>query len=33
MYCTNCHKTNHNVETCKVKKKEDFVLAVFEITT
>jgi len=23
MYCTNCHKTNHNVETCRVKRKED----------
>jgi hypothetical protein len=31
MYCTNCHKTNHNVETCRVKRKEDFVLAVFEV--
>jgi hypothetical protein len=28
----NCHKTNHNVKTYKVKKKED-VLAIYEVTT
>ncbi len=33
MYCTNCHKTNHNVETFRVKRNEDLVLAVFKITT
>jgi hypothetical protein len=30
---TNCHRTNHNVETCRVKRKEDLVLAVFKVTT
>jgi hypothetical protein len=33
MYYTNCHRTNHNVETCKVKRKEDHVPIVFEVTT
>jgi hypothetical protein len=33
MYCTNCHRTNHNVETCRVKRKEDFVLAISEVIT
>ncbi len=33
MYCTNCHKTNHNVETYKVKRKENFVLTVCEVIT
>jgi hypothetical protein len=33
MYCMNCHKTNHNVETYKVKRKEDPILIVFEVTT
>jgi len=33
MYCTNYHMTNHNVETCRVKRKEDFVPIVFEVTT
>jgi len=33
MYCTNCHNTNHNVETYRVKGKEDHVLIVFEVTT
>jgi ribosomal protein L44E len=32
MYCTNCHKTNHNVETYRVKRKEDLILAIFEVT-
>jgi hypothetical protein len=32
MYYTNCHRTNHNVETHRIKKNEDYVLAVFEIT-
>jgi hypothetical protein len=31
MYCTNCHMTNHNVETCKVKRKENFVHAVSKV--
>jgi hypothetical protein len=26
MYCTNCHCTNHNVETCKSKKKEESIV-------
>jgi hypothetical protein len=29
-YCTNCHKTNHNVETYKVKRKEDLALTISE---
>jgi hypothetical protein len=33
MYCTNFHRTNHNVETCRVKRKEDLVPIVFEVTT
>jgi ribosomal protein L44E len=33
MYCTNCHKTNHNVETFRVKRNEDLVPAIFKITT
>jgi len=29
MYCTNYHmKTNHNVETCRVKRKKKFILTV-----
>jgi hypothetical protein len=32
MYYTNYHKTNHNVETCRIKQKEDCVLVVFEVT-
>jgi len=32
MYCTNYHKTNHNVETCRVKIKEDHVPTFFEVT-
>jgi hypothetical protein len=31
MYCTNCHRKNHNVETCRIKRKEDLVPAIFEI--
>jgi hypothetical protein len=31
MYCTNCHRTHHNVETCKVKRKEDFVHVVSKV--
>jgi hypothetical protein len=33
MYCTNCHRKNHNAETCKVKRKEDYVPTIFEVTT
>jgi hypothetical protein len=33
MYYTNCHRTNHNVENYNVKRKEDFVLPIFEVTT
>jgi hypothetical protein len=33
MYYTNCHRTNHNVEAYKVKRKEDYILAVFEVIT
>ncbi len=33
LYCTNYHKTNHNVETYRVKRKENFVPIVLEVTT
>jgi hypothetical protein len=33
MYCTNYHRTNHNVETCKVKRKENHVHVVLEVIT
>jgi REP element-mobilizing transposase RayT len=33
MYYTICHKTNHNVETCKVKRKGNHVHVVFEVIT
>ncbi len=33
MYYTNYHKTNHNVETYRVKIKEDHVPTFFEVTT
>jgi len=33
MYYTNHHKTNHNVETCKVKRKEDPIHVVSKLTT
>jgi hypothetical protein len=32
MYCTNCHRRNHNVENYRVKRKEDHVPAIFEVT-
>jgi hypothetical protein len=32
MYYINCHKTNHNVETCRVKRKEDPIPTIFEVT-
>ncbi len=32
MYYTNCHKTNHNVETCRIKRKENPIPIVFEVT-
>jgi len=31
MYYTNCHKTNHNVETCRIKRKEDHVPVVSKV--
>ncbi len=33
MYCTNYHRTNHNLETCRVKRNEDPILIVFEVIT
>jgi hypothetical protein len=33
MYYTNYHKTNHNVETCKVKRKEKSILINSKVTT
>jgi len=33
MNCTNCHWTNHVVETYRIKRKEDLVLVVFEVIT
>ncbi len=33
MYYTNCYRTNHNVETCKIKRKEESMLVVFKVTT
>jgi hypothetical protein len=33
MYYTNCHNTNHNVETCIIKRKEDPIPIIFEVTT
>ncbi len=33
MYCSNCHKTNHNVETSRIKRKEDLVPVIYEVTT
>jgi len=33
MYYTNCHMTNHRVETCRVKRKEDFIPAIFKVIT
>jgi hypothetical protein len=33
MYCMNCHKTNHNVETYRVKRKEDPIPTIFEVIT
>jgi phosphoribosylaminoimidazole (AIR) synthetase len=33
MYCTNCQKTNHNVETYRVKRKENLVPAIFDVIT
>jgi hypothetical protein len=33
MYCTNCHRTNHNVETCKIKRKEKSIIVVSKVTT
>ncbi len=33
MFHTNYHMMNHNVETCKVKRKEDLALVIFEVIT
>jgi len=33
MYYTNYHRTNHNVETCRVKRKKDPILIVSKATT
>jgi hypothetical protein len=33
MYCINCHRKTHNVETCKIKRKEDHVPIVSKVTT
>jgi len=33
MYYTNCYWTNHNVETYRVKRKEDHVPIVFKVIT
>jgi hypothetical protein len=33
MYCINCHRTNQNVENCKVKRKENSILVIFKVTT
>ncbi len=33
MYYTNYHRTNHNVETCKVKRKEKFIPTISKVTT
>jgi hypothetical protein len=32
MYYTNCRKTNHNVENYSDKRKEDYVIPIFEVT-
>ncbi len=31
MYYTNCHMTNHSVETCRVKRKEDSIPTIFKV--
>ncbi len=31
MYCTNYHMTDHNVETYRVKRKEDYVPTIFKV--
>jgi hypothetical protein len=33
MYYTNCHWTNHNVKTCRVKRKEESIHVVCKVTT
>jgi hypothetical protein len=33
MYCANCHRTNHNVENYRLKRKEDLVPVKFKVTT
>ncbi len=31
MYYTNCHKTNHNVETHRIKRKEESILVISKV--
>jgi hypothetical protein len=33
MYYTNCHMTNNNAETCRIKRKEESNHVVFKVTT
>jgi hypothetical protein len=32
VYSTNCHHTNHNVKTCRSKKKEEPIITIIETT-
>ncbi len=31
-YCRNCHRKNHNVETCRIKRKEKSILVISKVT-
>jgi hypothetical protein len=31
MYYTNCHKTNHNVKTRRIKRKEESILVISKV--
>jgi len=33
MYYTNCHKTNHNVESFRVKRKKKSIPTIYEVTS
>jgi len=33
MYCINCHRINHNVETRRIKRKEYLIPVVFKVIT
>jgi hypothetical protein len=33
MYYTNLHMINHNVKTCRIKRKDDLVPTIFEVPT